>query len=359
MSRRQEKAVSALAEARNQDNEHVLAQALWDVCEMTPLFATNIPRVEELSREARDLGVRTVLLPRQEVGQIIKSAEIFLARGNALAAFKIATEACGVAEDREIPALEDWAWMVSARALVRLGRQDDAVTLFEKIVERELPAEQDEAIVPGLSFLAVGEAHLFEGRYEGAYGPLQQTLEILPSGALADRYRYDALVGLGMLEHRAGQLDAAAGRYRACLNLADRHESRPEQVESLLLQASLVRGQNDAVSAHLLLRRALELSPEATPPAPPLEFPTERLRNVVGCSTVGELIDACMDTARHCGAASDLMGYVQLTAIVAALMDFDGRPDEARELLRNISSGLFEGGQQTASAVLRTHLSGY
>ena len=359
MSTRNENLLRDLEEARERGDEHGVTEALVDLAERTPLFAAHLAQVREWIEESRDLAVRTVLRPRQEVLTVLRSAEVFLVAGAARSAFDVATEGCHIAALGGLFGLEDRAWMVEPRALVRLGRQDDAVQLFEKIVDRELPPEDEEPIVPGLAFLAVGEAHLFEGRYNGAHGPLERAIGLLPPGHAADRLRYDALVGLGMLDHRRGDFALSAHRYHAAMQLADAHESRPEQVESLLLMGSLLLGQGDRRQAHEHLRRAIALSAELDPPLHALSFPTERLRNVVGRRTTAEMIDAATELAWHCGAENDLMGYVQLTAIVASLIDLDGRPAEARDMLEEVAVGLEGGGQAEAATVVRRHLTGY
>ncbi len=359
MNAEREKLLRGLQEAREEGNEHLVSQCLLLLSESTPLFADHVSEVKDWIRESRDLAVRTVLPPRQEIGQVLRSAECFLAEGSARTAFDIATEGCQQAHNADLPSLEDRGWIVSSRALVRLGRQDDAVGLFHQIVDRELAPEEEDPIVPGLAFVAVGEAHLFEGRYDGAHGPLERAVGLLPENSAADRYRYDALVGLGMLDHRLGSFDTAALRYSAAMQLADTHESRPEQVESQLLMGSLCRGQGDRVAAHQHLKRALTLSKDLSPPMTYLHFPTERLRNLIGCADASETIDAATELARDCGGRGDLMGYVQLTSIVAALVDFDGRPGEAKDMLTQVSAGLEEGGQSQAALVLRQHLEAY
>ena len=348
-----------LAEARARADEHAITQTLVRLAQTTPLFADELEEIEEWIIEARDLAFRTVLTPIQEVQSVLRRAEVFLARGGPREAFDVATEACRLAHRLELPGLEDRAWMVEARALVRLGRQDDALALFERISDHQVPTEKEDPIVPGLAFLAVGEAHLFEGRYEGAYGPLQRAISLLPRRRQADRLRYDVLVGLGMLDHRAGEFETAAIRYDAAMKLADRHSSRPEQVESLLLMGSLFRGQGKVEEAHALLRRALKLSGQVRQPVGYLAFPTERLRNLVGHTGVQETMDAATELARDCGVVGDLMGYVQLTVIVASLLDLDGRLGEARAMLQSVASGLSEGGQELTADVLRLHLQGY
>lgn len=348
-----------LQAAREAHDELAILEALIGLAQSTPLFADNHAEVKEWIVEGRDLAIRSVIKPWQEILQVIRSAEVFLNEGAARMAFDVATEACKLAGAADLPGLEDRAWMVQARALVRMGRQDDAVSLFHRISEHEIPPAKEDTVAPGLAFLAVGEAHLFEGRYEGAYQPLQRVLRLLPRRAAVDRLRYDALVGLGMLDHRLGEFETAAIRYEAAMELANKHRSRPEQVESLLLMGSLTLGLGRRVDAHSHLRRALALS-ERLPPAPTyLAFPTERLRNMVGRGSAAEMIGVATELARDCGAIGDLMGYVQLTVVVSAMIDYDGRTLAAVEMLGQVASGLAEGGQEKASNVLRRHLAGY
>ena len=348
-----------LERAREEGDEHAVVCALFSLVEITPLFTDHLSSVRDWLREARRIAIRTVIWPRQEVLQLLRGAETFLAVGSAREAFDVATEACRVAQSAQQPGLEDRAWMVSARALVRLGQQDDAVELFSRVIDRELAPEDEEPIAPGLAFLAVGEAHLFDGRYEGAYEPLERAVGLLPNQQEADRLRYDALVGLGMLDSRQGAMESAALRYRAAMQLADKHASVPEQVTSLLLMGSLCRGQNDPVNAFQYLSRAIALSGEAMPPQRALTFPTERLRNLVGRGSAEELMDGARDLAGDCGRDGDLMGYVQLTTVVAALMDHAGQGAEALDMLQTVMNRLDEGEQPEAVSVLRRYHLGY
>ncbi len=348
-----------LEAAREAGDEHAMVQAIISLAQSTPLFADNHTQVRDWIVEGSDLASRSVLKPWQEVLQVVRSAEVFLTAGAAREAFDVASEACRMAAKATLPGLEDRSWMIQARALVRLERQDDAVGLFKRIIERDLPPAKEDAIAPGMAFLAVGEAHLYEGRYEGAYEPLQRVLTLLPRRKAVDRLRYDALVGLGMLDHRQGELETAAIRYEAAMQLAHKHRSRPEKVESLLLMGSLCRGQGKKTTAHGHLKQAIALSGQLSSPPSYLVFPTERLRNLVGCGSAQELIQRATDLARDCGAVGDLMGYVQLTTLVAALTDHEDGPLKAIQMLEQVSAGLEEGGQATAAGVLRRHLSGY
>ena len=350
--------LSSLEGARGRGDDHAVAEALLELAESVPLFADRLGSALEWIVESCDLGTRTVITPRQEVLQVLRLAEVFLASGSAREAFDVATEACRLAHTLGCVGLEDRSWMVQSRALVRLGRQDDAVALFEAIVAHDVPQDEEEAVVPGLAFLAVGEAHLFEGRYDGAYHPLERAVELLPPGHEADRLRYDALVGLGMLDHRAGELETAEIRTAAAMRLADAHASRTEQVESLLLLGTLMRGRGKARHARELLEKAIALSAKLDPPRHELGFPTERLRNLVGVPTAAEMVDAATELARDCGSQGDLMGYVQITAIVAALHDLQGRTDDGRGVLAVVSESLALSGHPEAE-VLRKHLRGY
>ena len=348
-----------MASARAEGDEHALAEGLLQLCHATPLFVDNLADVDEWITEARDLAVRAVLPKEHEIGLLLRSAEVFLARGVPRGAFEVATEACKLANRETLIRLEDQAWMVEARALVRIGQQDDALSLFDRIVGREIPPELEDPSVPGLAFLAVGEAHLFEGRYDGAYQPLETAVGMLPDAASADRLRYDALVGLGMLDHRLGAFEQAGHRYGAAMALADKHSSGTEQVESLLLMGSLCRGLGDAKTAAQHLDRALKLSASLNPPVQKVNFPTERLRNLVGRATAEDMSDTAVELAGDCGAAGDLMGYVQLTAIVAALTERVSGIADARLMLQNVAAGLDASGHPEAGSVVTKHLQGY
>ena len=345
--------------AREAGNSFGLATALLELAEATPLFSDALTQVEDWLSESRDLAHRIVLPPRCEVTQIVRLSEVLLASGAALEAFDVATEAARLANNADLPGLVDRAWTAQARALVRLERQDDAIRLFNALVEHDVPHSAEDRLVPGLAFLAFGEAHLFQGRYDTACAPLEQSLLLLPQGPAADRLRYDALVGLGMLDHRQGELDTSAIRFEAAMRIADTHASRPEQLESLLLSATLWRGRGRIEASNRCLQAAIGLSPLATPPARPLTFPTERLRNLVGQTTVAELIEGASELARDCGHAGYLMGYVQIVALVATLHAFEGRVLEGLRLLNHVSLALLEAGHGDAVEALQRHRLGY
>ena len=213
--------------------------------------------------------------------------------------------------------------------------------------------------MPGLAYLAVGEAHLFEERYDGAYRPLETAIQMLPTGGAADRLRFDALVGLGMLDHRMGEFETAVLRFNSAMELADKYESRSEQVESYLLLGSLYRGQGQREKAQIYLKKAETVAALLAPFPHHFRFPTERLRNLVGCQDLGELLDNATVLAGECGADGDLMGYVQLTTIVAALTEITEGTAGATAILSTVAQSLKQGEQNDAALVLERHLSGY
>ena len=348
-----------LQRARAAGNETAIVELLLEWAENQPLFEAALPALEARLWEARERARRVVLSDRAEVLHRVRGAEALLARGAARGALELAEEARRECRTRDLPGLEDRAAMVAARALVRLGRQGEAIRRFYEVVARETSAEAEEPIAAGLAFLAVGEAHLFEGRYDGAVRPLERALGLLPGHPCADRYRYDALLGLAMLDHRAGALEQALLRVEAALRLAVRHDSPAEQMDAHLLRAVLLRVVGQPAAAAEALRAALRISADLPAPALPRSFPLERLRNLAGCEDVATAIDAATMLAHGCGAVGDLMGYVQLVALVAALLDLDGRTHEAASLLSEVGSGLARGGQRDAAALVQRHRDAY
>jgi tetratricopeptide (TPR) repeat protein len=348
-----------IAEARERGDEYATAQLLIEAIESTPLFTDNIVTVEEWLFEAGELGNRTVLRPDQDVLQLVRRSELFLASGLASEALESAAHACSRAKAKGLSGLEDRVLMVEARALVRVRRQEDAIHLFETMRERQTPDDSDDDLMPGLAYLAVGEAQLFEERYDGAYRPLELAIQLLPVGGAADRLRFDALVGLGMLDHRMGEFETASLRFKSAMELADQHTSRSEQVESYLLLGSLCRSQGQTKEAHAFLKKAQKVAAQLAPFPHHFSFPAERLRNLVGCQDREELVSSAIALASECGASGDLMGYVQITAIVAALCDLQGDNKRAVAILKQVSASLKQGGQSDASLVLEKHLAGY
>ena len=141
----------------------------------------------------------------------------------------------------------------------------------------------------------------------------------------------------------------------AALALAEKHKSPAEQVECHLLLAALYFGMGRAEDSGQQIKHALDLSANTAPPGRVLTFPTERLRNLVGASSVQQLIDSAMIQAAACGEQHDLMGYVQLTALVAAMMSYDSNGDGAVALLTSVADNLENDEQAIEAAVLRKH----
>ena len=349
-----------IAHARHSGDERMLAVCLMRLAEETPLFMAYSSDVDSWLTEATDLSHRVVLPSNYDVRQFVRRGEWFLSNGMAWEAHHVAAEASqGLSQDDEPTTLADRCSMVQARALVRLGKQDHAVILFDALVAREVPENQEDPIVAGLAFIAAGEAHLFEGRYDLACRPLEAAMEFLPDVQSADRLRFDALVGLGMLAHRSSDFKLAVKRYEKAISLAQKHQSNPEQIQVLLLLASLVRGQGDRDTAHAHLERAQGLSKQSESATVSRTFPTERVRNLVGCTSLDDLVRRARALARDCGSQGDLMGYVQLTALVATVLDLDGKSGEACALLQTVWEVLEADGYNEMAALLQSHRKGY
>jgi tetratricopeptide (TPR) repeat protein len=352
--------LDTIAHARHSGDERMLAVALMRLAEETPLFMAYSSDVDSWLTEATDLSHRVVLPSDYEVRQLVRRGDWFLSNGMAWEAHNVAAEAGqGLSRDDESTALADRCSMVQARALVRLGKQDLAVTLFDALVAREVSDNQEDPTVAGLAFIAAGEAHLFEGRYDLASRPLEAAMEFLPDTPSAHRLRYDALLGLGMLAHRSSDFKLAVKRYEHAISLAEKHQSKPEQIEALLLLATLVRGQGDRHTAHAHIERVQGLSKQAELSTVVRTFPTERVRNLVGCTSLDDLVRRARALARDCGSQGDLMGYVQLTALVATVLDIDGKSGEACALLQTVWEVLEADGYNEVGALLRNHRKGY
>ncbi|MBT9557284.1 MAG: hypothetical protein IV100_14690 [Myxococcales bacterium] len=351
--------VARIAEMRRVGDESGLFDALLAASELTPLFSSAVAVVDDWIAEAVDLAVRIAVEPRDEVIVAVRRAELLLNCGNVTSAFEAARSAGYAAADLGLAGLEDRAALCGARALTRMGRLDDATGLFRQVVARELPSEFDDPLVPGLAFLTQGEAHLFQGRYDGAARPFEQAVARLPSTPAADQLRHDALLGLAFLDHGAGDLEAATIRFASAGALALRHGAAAEAQSALLLEASVFRGLGKAGPATERLLLALKQGEQAVAPTRMLSFPTERLRNLAGQHDNEALVDQAMELARDCGASGDLLGYIQLCAVVATLLDHDGRTDAAAAVLADVERGLRQSDQAEAAHLVHRHLLAY
>ena len=351
MSRK--KLVKAVAEARETGDDRELAESLLGLSMQTPLFAESLTDVVKWLEEAQVIVQRTVVHPSNEIELVLRRAEVFLASGMNPEAIQVAVDAGRMASKDEMHALTYRSWITQARALVRLGRQDEAIALFESLAEDNSEPERDEPMLPGMAFLAVGEAHLFEERYEGAYRPLTYAIAELPMDSADDRLRYDAQVGVAMLDFRRGDFHDAAIRFEAALTLAESHKSRPEQVECLLQLACVKRAFGSVTDVQELVAKALERSKDLEPPSSPMTFPTEHFRNLAGAKNVDDLIDAATEDARACGGRGDLMGYIQLTILVATLLNAGDRNEECLALIDVVAESFEELGQEAGVELLK------
>jgi len=352
--------LSTVAESRETGNERQLAVTLLRLCEVTPLFSSHLADVDQWLKETTDFGHRLVLDPSYEIRQSLRRAEWFLNKGMPWEAHSTASETVKMMMSNDGTAtFSDRASMIQARALVRLGRQESAVQLFDALVERDVPQNEEDPRVAGLAFVAAGEAHLFEGRYDLAARPLDLATNFLPDDEAGDRLRFDALCGLGMLDHRDAELETAMVRYEAALSLAERQDATSEQITCHLLLAALNRGLGQRAKAKKHLTTAFKRTKKTAAETGDWAFPTERMRNLVGCGDLDALGRQARILARDCGTQGDLIGYAQLTALVATVLDLQEKAGEAAALLQTVWEVLEADGYETAGKLLRTHREGY
>ncbi len=351
---------STVDEARETGNERQLAIALLRLCEVTPLFASHLDPMDEWLSETTDFAHRLVLEPSYEIRQSLRRAEWFLNKGMPWEAHSAAAETAQALIHMDgMVTYSDRASMIQARALVRLGRQDSAVQLFDALVNRDSTQEEEDPLVAGLAFVAAGEAHLFEGRYDLAARPLDLATNFLPEEGAGSRLRFDALCGLGMLDHRDAELETAMVRYTAALSLASGEQAMPEQISCHLLLSTLNRGLGLRNEAQKHCQAAFKLAKHTPACEESWTFPTERMRNLVGCTDLDSLGRQARIVARDCGSQGDLIGYAQLTALVSTVLDLQDKSGEAAALLQTVWEVLEADGYTAAGQLLRAQRAGY
>lgn len=345
-----------LSVIRESGDIELLLHTLVELSESVPLFSSSIDLVRDWIVESRELAAQCIVDRGIEVRQAVRHAEVLLVQGQAIPAYAMARRTESRAKDCAELGLQDRAVAVAGRALVRLGRHDEARTLLERITSKRLHPSLDDSLAPALCFLAIGEAHLCEGRYAGAIAPLTEALSRLPATAGTARYRWDILMSLAMLEHSACNFESMGDRLSAALELASECDAHDAVAASRLMLGAVARLRaehpkqwfdaalsslpfEDMKRSHWSVRR----------------FIVDRLLGLIGARSLDELVKRTGEQAQGCGRDRDLVGYIMLVSLAAALDDAAGRSAAAISLLERVQQRLVEQGQAEAVAVLGQH----
>ncbi|BFU41909.1 adenylate/guanylate cyclase domain-containing protein [Krasilnikovia sp. MM14-A1004] len=216
--------------------------------------ATHAECAMELADEVRlrpDAAVRGVAsLGVAALGRLARRA---LANIEPAAAIEYAERAVALAPDG-LPLADQ---LVHARALLRLGRAEEALVFGEKIATGadDDPASRAEAL------LVVGRAHEALGDMPRAVASWQEALDVATEAQLAPE-RANAMRRLGMADFLAGRLSQASSRFAAAYQVTLAAGDRHGQAWALQNLAWVTTTRGDFAGTDAVLGRAARLFAE-------------------------------------------------------------------------------------------------
>ncbi|MGK5679644.1 adenylate/guanylate cyclase domain-containing protein [Actinoplanes sp. URMC 104] len=151
--------------------------------------------------------------------------------------------------------------LVHARALLRLGRADEALAHGEKIAE----AAEDEPVSKAEALLVVGRAHEALGDTGRAVTAWQEALEVATEAELLPE-RANAMRRLGMADFLAGRLSQASSRFAAAYQVTLAAGDRHGQAWALQNLAWVTTTRGDFAGTDAVLGRAARLFAELGDP---------------------------------------------------------------------------------------------
>ena len=151
--------------------------------------------------------------------------------------------------------------LVHARALLRLGRADEALTYGEKIAA----AADEEPVCRAEALLVVGRAHEALGDGARAVAAWQEVLEVATDAELAPE-RANAMRRLGMADFLAGRLSQASSRFAAAYQVTLAAGDRHGQAWALQNLAWVTTTRGDFAGTDAVLGRAARLFAELGDP---------------------------------------------------------------------------------------------
>ncbi|MEV6489212.1 adenylate/guanylate cyclase domain-containing protein, partial [Actinoplanes sp. NPDC051633] len=200
--------------------------------------------------------------PAREVGRLGIAALSRLAR-RALAnvepgaAIEYGERAAAVAKG-ELPPSDQ---LVQARALLRLGRADEALTYGEKIAG----SAGDDPVARTEALLVAGRAHEALGDLPRAVASWQEALEVATDAELAPE-RANAMRRLGMADFLSGKLSQASSRFAAAYQVTLAAGDRHGQAWALQNLAWVTTTRGDFTGTDAVLGRAARLFAELGDP---------------------------------------------------------------------------------------------
>jgi class 3 adenylate cyclase/tetratricopeptide (TPR) repeat protein len=204
-------------------------------------------RADAAVRDAAPLGVAALgRLARRALANIEPAASLECA------------ERAGVLAKGGLPLPDQ---LVHARALLRLGRAEEALAHGEKIIENAA----DEPVCRAEALLVVGRAHEALGDGVRAVAAWQEALEVATEAELLPE-RANAMRRLGMADFLAGRLSQASSRFAAAYQVTLAAGDRHGQAWALQNLAWVTTTRGDFAGTDAVLGRAARLFAELGDP---------------------------------------------------------------------------------------------
>ncbi|GAB1643524.1 adenylate/guanylate cyclase domain-containing protein [Krasilnikovia sp. MM14-A1259] len=222
--------------------------------ERDAFVATHAECALALADEVRlrpDAAVRRVApLGVAALGRLARRA---LANIEPAAAIEYAERATAIAPDG-LPLADQ---LVHARALLRLGRAEEALAFGEKIAK----GADDDPVSRAEALLVVGRAHEAQGDSALAVASWQEALDVATEAQLAPE-RANAMRRLGMADFLAGRLSQASSRFAAAYQVTLAAGDRHGQAWALQNLAWVTTTRGDFAGTDAVLGRAARLFAE-------------------------------------------------------------------------------------------------
>jgi tetratricopeptide (TPR) repeat protein len=204
-------------------------------------------RADAPSRDVGPLGV----------GALSRLARRALANVELQAAVEYGERAAALAKDG-LPLTDQ---LVQARALLRLGRADEALAYGEKIAA----SADEEPVCRAEALLVTGRAHEALGDGARAVAAWQEALEVATDAELAPE-RANAMRRLGMADFLSGKLSQASSRFAAAYQVTLAAGDRHGQAWALQNLAWVTTTRGDFSGTDAVLGRAARLFAELGDP---------------------------------------------------------------------------------------------
>ena len=228
------------------DNERDAFVATHAECAVELADAVRL-RPEASVREVAPLGVAALgRLARRALANIEPAASIEYA------------ERAGALTPEGLPLPDQ---LVHARALLRLGRAEEALTQGERIAKNAT----DEPVNKAEALLVVGRAHEALGDTGRAVAAWQEALEVATEAELLPE-RANAMRRLGMADFLAGRLSQASSRFAAAYQVTLAAGDRHGQAWALQNLAWVTTTRGDFAGTDAVLGRAARLFAELGDP---------------------------------------------------------------------------------------------